>query len=61
MVYLSPIPAVAAVIIFLLTEDMTKSMTMVDKWTILMAVIFLIELVLLIFSRKKKQDEEEEY
>ena len=60
LVYLSPIPAVAAVIIFLLTEDMTKSMTMVDKWTILMAVIFLIELVLLIFSRKKKQDEEEE-
>ena len=61
LVYLSPIPAIAAVIIFLLTEDLTKSMAMTDKWTILMAVIFLIELALLIFSRKKKQDEEEEY
>jgi len=31
--------AVAAIIIFIFTEDMTLPMTMVDKWTILMAVI----------------------
>jgi len=57
---LSIIPAVGSVIAFLLTEDMTNSMRIVDIWTILMAVIFLIQVALLVLNRRKKEDEEEE-
>ena len=59
LVYLSPIPAVISVIVFLLTEDMTKTIAITDRWTILMAVLLLIQLILLLFSKKKNQTEEE--
>ena len=54
------IPAVVAVITFLLTEDMRNPMVFVDKWTILMAIYAVAELLLAYFTRNKKDEEKEE-
>ena len=53
------IPAAAAVITFILTEDMSLPMQMVDKWTLLMVVILLVDVVVAIFTKKKTKDAEE--
>jgi hypothetical protein len=60
--------AIGAVIFFLLTEDIRNSMALIDKWTIWMALILLVEIVALIvdilFSggrRDKEDDDEDEY
>ena len=50
---LSIIPAVGAVIAFILTEDMTLPMGWVDWWTILMVVIAVIQIVVLRASKRK--------
>lgn len=55
---LSLIPAIAAIIIFILTEDMTLPMQLVDKWTLLMVVILIIQIIVAIFAKKKKDEEE---
>ena len=54
------IPAIAAVITFLLTEDMRNHMVFVDKWTILMAIYFVVGGALAFFTRNKKDEEKEE-
>jgi uncharacterized repeat protein (TIGR02543 family) len=53
---------VAGIIVFFLTENMNNPMTMVDKWTIINAIIFVIELVAIafIFKRKKTTTETNE-
>ncbi|MBE6010084.1 MAG: hypothetical protein E7236_05470 [Lachnospiraceae bacterium] len=51
-------PAIAAIIVFILTEDMTKTMQLIDQFTILMIILFAVEVVLAIASRKKKKKEE---
>ena len=50
------IPAVAAVITFILTEDMSLPMQMVDKWTLLMVVILIVDIVGALFTKKKVKD-----
>lgn len=55
---LSLIPAIAAIIIFILTEDMTLPMQLVDKWTLLMVVILIIQIIVAFFAKKKKDEEE---
>lgn len=55
----SIVPAIAAVIAFILTEDMTQPMQFVDKWTILMVAIALIQVVVAILSRKSKRDSDD--
>jgi hypothetical protein len=58
---LSIIPAAAAIIIFLITENMKNPMRWVDKWTILMLIILLVQIILAFFaSRKKKKDKDDE-
>jgi uncharacterized repeat protein (TIGR02543 family) len=60
---LSVIMGVVGVIVFLLTEDMSRTMALVDWWTIVNAVIFIVEVIaiVLIFKReKKKQDNDAE-
>ncbi|HHT24369.1 MAG TPA: hypothetical protein GXZ76_02465, partial [Clostridiaceae bacterium] len=57
---LSIIPFVVAVIVFILTEDMRNPMVLVDRWTIWMAVIALVQLVLALFCKKSYEEEEEE-
>ena len=53
------IPAVASVIIFILTEDMRNPMVLTDRYTILMIVIVIVNLILAILSENKKEREEE--
>jgi hypothetical protein len=58
---LSIIPAAAAIIIFLITENMKNPMRWVDKWTILMIIILLVQIILAFFSsKKKKKDKDDE-
>ena len=54
----SIIPAVAAIIAFILTEDMTNPMIMVDKWTLLMVVILAVQVIVAIIAKTKKRDDE---
>ena len=49
---LSVFPAVSAVLVFVLTEDMTQPMDIVDKWTIIMALIAAAQLILMTMARK---------
>ena len=51
------IPAIVAIIVFLLTEDLTLPMELVDKYTLLMILILLVEAVIAFFARKT-QDED---
>ena len=57
----SLIPAVGSVIAFILTENMNNPMVLVDRWTILMAVILLIQAAVAILAKKnnKKEDNSE--
>ena len=56
---LGVIPAIAAVVAFILTEDMTLKMVLTDKWTILMLIILAVEAVLAIASKKRTEEGEE--
>lgn len=57
---ISLIPAIAAVVAFVLTEDMSMSMAFVDRWTLLMVIIAVIQIVVAVLSMKEKQEPEEE-
>ena len=60
---LSIIPAVAAVIVFIRTEDMTNTMRMVDRWTIVMMILLIIQGILMVGSirrKSEKADDEDE-
>ncbi|MBR2753012.1 MAG: hypothetical protein IKE02_04745, partial [Lachnospiraceae bacterium] len=54
------IPAIGSVVAFILTEDMSAKMQMVDKWTLMMVIILAIEVALAVFSKKTTDDGEEE-
>ena len=60
---LGVIVAIASVVLFILTEDMSLPMVLIDNWTIWMVVIAVVELVLLLVGRHWKdvgEDEEEQ-
>ena len=50
--------AIASVVAFFLTEDMQLPMVFVDRWTILMALLAVIQIVALVLRRhgRNKQD-----
>ena len=52
--------AAISVIAFLLTEDMSLPMVLVDKWTLLMAVIFGADILTGILSKKDFDDEDKQ-
>ena len=56
------IPAALSVIVFILTENMANPMVLTDRWTVLMVLILLANIVLLLFTsgRKSKEEETEE-
>ena len=58
--FLGIVPAAAAVVTFLLTEDMSRPMQMTDRWTILMLAILLVSLAIGFATRNKNQNEERE-
>jgi len=53
----SVVVGIVAVVVFILTEDMTLPMALVDRWTLLMVVILLVQVVVAILSRKTKSDD----
>lgn len=56
----SIIPAAVSVILFILTEDMRNPMVLFDKWTLLMMVIMIGNLVVAYLTRNKKEEKENE-
>jgi archaellum biogenesis protein FlaJ (TadC family) len=56
----SLITAAAAVIIFCLTENMRNVMTLVDRWTLLMIVLFAVEILIAYIVAKKEEDKKNE-
>ena len=59
-IVLSILLGIIGIIVFFITEDMTKLMVLVDRWTIVNAVIFILEVVGYVFSFKKKRNEDDE-
>ena len=57
--FFSLIPAVLSIVIFILTEDMRLEMILADRWTLLMAIILIANIVLTFLIRDQKTDEEE--
>ena len=51
----SIIPFAAALIIFIIVEDMTQPMGWVNKWTIVMLLIAVVQIAIAFFSRKTKK------
>ena len=58
--FLGLIPAIASVIIFILTEDMRNPMRLTDRYTLLMVIVALLNFVLAFLTRNKKKDDDEE-
>ena len=59
--FFSLIPAVASVVIFIFTEDMRLPMVMVDKWTLLMILLLIANLLLAFLIKHRDEDREEDY
>ncbi|MBQ9644176.1 MAG: hypothetical protein IJV26_09090, partial [Lachnospiraceae bacterium] len=57
---LSVVIAIVSVIVFVVTEDMTNTMRLLDRWTILMVLLLIGQVVVVFLSRRKKNEEEEE-
>lgn len=51
----STITAVVSVIAFFLTEDITLTMVLVDRWTLLMAAFLIVQVIFVLFGRKWKE------
>ncbi|MCR4855680.1 MAG: hypothetical protein K5908_05875, partial [Erysipelotrichaceae bacterium] len=57
--FLGLLPAIASVIIFILTEDMRNPMILIDKYTLLMVVIMLVNFLVAYLTRNKKKDDDD--
>jgi len=55
----SLIPAAISVIAFILTENMNNPMVLIDRWTIFMAAILLIQAAVALLARKDSKEEED--
>ena len=57
---MSLVPAALAVLVFLLTENLRDPMVLVDRWTLLMIILALVETLVAVFSRKTKENADTE-
>ncbi len=57
---LSAVPMIGAIILFILTQDMTLPMIIVDEWTIVFAAITLVQGAITFFSRKKVEEDDDQ-
>ena len=57
---MSIVPAITAIVVFILTEDMTLKMVWTDRWTIIMAIIALVQVIVMILAKKKYTGEDPE-
>ena len=55
---LSVLITVISIVAFFLTEDLTNTMALVDRWTILMLVIFAVQAFLYWRATRRRDDEE---
>ncbi len=55
----SLIPGVGAIIMMLLTQDFTQPMAIFDKWSVIFAVLAIVNIVLVGASRTKKADDDD--
>ena len=51
---------IAAVITFLLTEDMSLPMAMIDKWTVLMVIMLAVQIIAAAFNKKASEIDDEQ-
>ena len=51
---------IISIIVFILTEDMTLPMVLIDKWTILMAIFTIVEIINIFIIRHKSKEEDED-
>lgn len=56
----SIIVAIVTGLIFLITEDMSLPMALIDKWTPLMIILLIVQIIVMIFCKHKKIKKEEE-
>jgi len=52
----SLVPGIGAIILMLLTQDFTQPMVIFDKWSVIFAVLAIVNIVLVAASRTKKAD-----
>ncbi|MDD4312507.1 MAG: hypothetical protein PHW41_08500, partial [Eubacteriales bacterium] len=57
---LTLLPGIGAIIVFILTENMRNPMVFTDRWTLVMVIIALVQLVLVLFGAKKEKEPEVE-
>ena len=57
---IATIDAILAVVVFILTENISLPMVLVDKWTVLMVLFGLISIVSTYFARKWHEEDEDE-
>jgi uncharacterized repeat protein (TIGR02543 family) len=55
----SVVLGIVGIVVFFLTEDMSRVMAWVDKWTIVNAIILIVEIIAAIFTFKTKKEEKE--
>ncbi len=53
------VPMILSIILFIRTQDMSLPMIMIDQYTLLTAVLALVEVLIAFFSRKKEEDKNE--
>jgi len=53
---LTLLPGIGAIVAFILTENMRNPMVFTDRWTLLMVIISLVQLVLVVFGAKKEKE-----
>ena len=54
------LPAILSIILFIMTEDMSLPMILIDRWTLPMVFILVITIVLAVLTKNKKKEEEED-
>ncbi len=57
---LSVIPMVATIALFILTQDITAPMQMIDEYTLITAIITGVQMIVMYFARKEETEEIEE-
>ena len=57
---LGSLSAIASIVIFILTEDITKPMVLTDRWTLLMVVLFIVSLGSLFLGRRWHEEDDDE-
>lgn len=57
---ISLIPGIGAIVAFVLTQDMSQKMAFVDRWTLLMVIIAVVQIVIAALGMKNKPESDED-